>query len=114
MEAGSKKNSWSGDDNASVPERSKRDNIRVIPSALEYVEEMQDLLFLIYDVTSDDYEDLFTAEMFGQHLQVFPEGQFIALDSEAERIVGITVSMRMNFDASRPFVEPWVTTTGYG
>jgi hypothetical protein len=93
---------------------SKRDHILVIPSALEYVEEMQDLLYLIYDVTPDDYGDLFTAAMFRQHLQVFPEGQFIALDTDSERIVGITVSMRMDFDPAKPFVEPWVTTTGYG
>ncbi len=93
---------------------SKRENIRVIPSALEYVEEMQGLQFLIYDATPDDYGDCLTAAMFRQHVQVFPQGQFIALDTDTGRIVGITVSMRMNFDPSRPFVEPWVTTTGYG
>jgi hypothetical protein len=86
----------------------------VIPSALEYAEDMQDLQFLIYEATPDDYGDLFTAEKFRQHLRVFPEGQFIALDTETGRIVGITASMRMDFDPERPFVESWTTTTGFG
>jgi hypothetical protein len=93
---------------------SRRKNIQVIPSALEYVEDMQDLLYLIYDATPDDYGDLFTAEMFRQHLQVFPEGQFIARDGDNGKLVGITVSMRMDFDPAKPFVEPWVKTIGYG
>lgn len=93
---------------------SKRKNIRVIPASAQHVEAMEALQFLIYEATPDDRGDCLTADMFRQHLAVFPEGQFITLDTETNRIVGITASMRMNFDASRPFIEPWVVTTGYG
>jgi hypothetical protein len=97
-----------------VSERLKREHIVVIPSALDYAEEMQDLQFLIYDATPDDYGDCLTAAKFRQHLQAFPEGQFVALDTETGRIVGITASLRMRFDPERPFLESWATTTGDG
>ena len=97
-----------------MSERLKREHIVVIPSALEYAEEMQNLQFLIYEATPDDYGDCLTAAMFRQHVQVFPEGQFVALDSETGRVVGITASLRMRFDAERPFLESWTTTTGFG
>jgi|FLYN01.1.fsa_nt_gi GNAT superfamily N-acetyltransferase len=92
----------------------KRDNILLLPSAVEYAEEMEALQFLVYEATADDYGDCLTADMFRRHMQVFPEGQFIALDTDSERIVGLTASMRMNFDITRPFAEPWVVTIGHG
>jgi hypothetical protein len=50
--------------------------------------------------------------MFRRHMQIFPEGQFVAL--EAGRVVGLTASMRIPFDPAHPFIEPWFTTISDG
>ncbi|MEZ4668506.1 MAG: hypothetical protein R3E39_11365 [Anaerolineae bacterium] len=48
-----------------------------------------------YTPQTVSYEDL-TAEKFRQHLAIFPEGQFVAVDRRTDRVVGLTVSMRAN------------------
>lgn len=93
---------------------SRRKNIMVLPSAAEYADEMEDLQLLIYNATADNRGDCLTAAMFRCHLRVFPEGQFIAQDTDTGRIVGITASMRMNFDPDKPMAEPWMVTIGGG
>jgi len=89
--------------------------IVVIPSAAEYADQMQALQYLLYDVPADEAPvGVLRAEHFRNHLRVFPEGQFIALEVETNRVVGLTVSMQMAFDPTQPLLESWVSTTGYG
>ncbi|MEK7381288.1 MAG: hypothetical protein AAB075_09790, partial [Gemmatimonadota bacterium] len=45
-------------------------------------------------------EARFRAEQYRRHIEVFPEGQFVALDGE--RVVGATTTTRLNFDFSNP------------
>jgi len=92
---------------------STREHIVVIPSAVEYAQAMEALQFLVYDIGSlDDCDDCLTAAKFREHVRIFPEGQFIALDGG--RVVGVTASMRINFDPDQPMAEPWVKTIGDG
>ncbi|MEK6597218.1 MAG: GNAT family N-acetyltransferase [Gemmatimonadota bacterium] len=42
----------------------------------------------------------FSAEQYRRHIELFPEGQFVALDGE--RVVGATTTIRLNFDFSNP------------
>jgi GNAT superfamily N-acetyltransferase len=92
---------------------SRRENITVIPSAREYAEAMEDLQVLVYEMGErEECDDCLTAARFREHIRVFPEGQFIALDGG--RVVGLTASMRMRFDPSQPMAEPWTVTIGNG
>jgi hypothetical protein len=54
-----------------------------------------------------------TADKFRQHLAIFPEGQFMALDKATDRVVGLTVSMRVNLDANDA-AKSWAELTNDG
>jgi hypothetical protein len=92
--------------------------IVVIPSTSNYAEEMEQLHQLVYgysqaDISGDDDETL-TAAKFRNHLRMFPDGQFTALDRRTNEVVGVTVSMLMNYDPARLVHEPWVKLTDFG
>jgi GNAT superfamily N-acetyltransferase len=86
----------------------------VIPSSADYAEQMQQLQHIVYHSTPEEPDGVLLAEHFRNHVKVFPEGQFIALDTATNTVVGLTVSMRMNFDPNKPFIEPWLVTIGGG
>lgn len=87
--------------------------IRIMPSSARYVEQMEALQHTAYGTTPGDDECL-TADMFLEHIARFPEGQYIAVDSE-DRVIGMTASMRMNFDPRQPaLTDPWWVAVGYG
>lgn len=87
--------------------------IVILPSSAAYVQQMEDLMAISYRCDPRDLaQKTFNAEHFRQHLRVFPEGQFMALDTHLDRVVGVTVSMRMDYD--QPKIEPWWEKTGYG
>ncbi len=44
--------------------------------------------------------ELFRAEHYRKHVELYPEGQFVALDGD--RIVGMTTSVRLDFDFDHP------------
>ncbi len=91
--------------------------IVVIPAKPEYVEQMESLHQRAYGYRAADVSDCdecLTAEKFRNHLRVFPEGQFIALDTATDDVVGATVSMLIDFDPASPVLEAWVKTTDFG
>jgi len=91
--------------------------VRVIPSAPKYAEEMEALHRIAYDYVgyepSDD-DECMTADKFRNHHHVFPEGQFIAIDTGANQVVGATVSMLMNHNPNYPVHESWAKLTDFG
>jgi hypothetical protein len=91
--------------------------IVVIPARPHYAEQMEHVHQAVYDydpaVDGSSDEDL-TAEKFRQHLRIFPEGQFIALDAATDRVAGLTANMRTRFDLNRPYTKSWAATTGCG
>jgi hypothetical protein len=95
-------------------EPASHNSIIVIPSAARYAEQMEDLLHVCYGTTRDEPEQVFTAAMFRQHLDVFPAGQFIAVDTATDTVVGVTVSMRVNFNPQQRMTEGWWASIGYG
>lgn len=90
------------------PRPSRDTNIAVVPSSSNYLAQMEQCHQLAYGYTPHTVssEDL-SAEKFRQHLTIFPEGQFMALDSRTDRVVGLTVSMRVNLrkDAAQNWAE---------
>jgi len=93
------------------PSKTQDNRIAVVPSSAKYAEQMVALMCATYNCKASE---TFSPEQFRTHQQIFPEGQFIALDADTDRVVGLTASMRVNFDASQPLLERWVETTNYG
>jgi GNAT superfamily N-acetyltransferase len=92
---------------------SRRKKITIIPSSVEYVQAMEALQIVVYEMDApEECDDCLTAVKLREHIRIFPEGQFIALDGG--QVVGITASMRMNFDTKQPMAEPWTVTIGNG
>lgn|SRR5690554_7336321 len=97
------------------PRQSGDTTIVVIPSRLAYVEQMEKCHQAAYGYTPDEVEseDL-TAEKYARHLEIFPEGQFMALEVETDTVVGVTTSMRLDIDPYRPSLRSWAEITGDG
>jgi GNAT superfamily N-acetyltransferase len=88
------------------------DQIVVAPSLESDAEAMAALMALVYNAHAEGFEQIFSTEQFRHHIAIFPEGQFTAF--HGDRIVGVTVSMRIDFDPAHPFIEPWWQTIGGG
>lgn len=89
-------------------------DILIIPSAAEYAEQMEQIQRVTYDIPDDEPVDILNADHFRRHIAIFPEGQYMALDPAANRVVGTTTSMRMQFDPRQPTLEPWEDSIDYG
>ncbi len=100
------------------PRQHRETQIAVIPSSNKYLGQMEMCHQLAYGYTLDanasevDAEAL-TAEKFRQHLAIFPAGQFIALDKATNRVVGLTVSMRVDLKA-HDAAKSWAELTNDG
>jgi hypothetical protein len=64
-----------------------------------------------YTPSPEDAEAL-TAEKFRRHLQLFPEGQFVALD--ADMVIGTSSNMRLDVDLHKHSARSWAEVTGDG
>ncbi len=87
--------------------------IAVIHPSERYFGQMETLQAEAYSCKLGE-EGLLTADHFREHLRVFPDGQFIAIDTATDRVVGMTVSMRVEFNSSQPLLDSWNATTNYG
>jgi hypothetical protein len=97
------------------PIKSKQLNIPqadviVLPSSERYVEQMEELQAIAY--AGDD--EILHADEFRSHLQYFPEGQFVAIDTATDRVVGLTAAMRLDFLPAEDLLDTWRATTGDG
>jgi hypothetical protein len=92
----------------------RQNGIAIIPSSARYAEQMEDLGHISYGTTRENPDEVFTAAMFQEHLQIFPEGQFTAIDTHTDSVVGVTVSMRMNFDPNHHMSHRWWESIGFG
>jgi len=100
------------------PRQNRDTQIAVVPSSAKYVGQMEMCHQLAYGYTLDaatpqDEAEALTAEKFRQHLAIFPAGQFIALDKATDRVVGLTVSMRVNLNA-HDAAKSWAELTNDG
>ena len=88
--------------------------ISVHPAKAHHTEAIQALAGEAYGVTPEIAADWFAAEQYRSRIEHFPAGQFIALEDATGRVVGMTSSMRFNYNPESTFVEDWDRTTGYG
>jgi len=89
-------------------------SIDIVPTQPKHAAGIEQLQAEVYQADPTAWDDMISAEKVLTHLQVFPEGQFVAVDAETDRVVGMTVSMGIDFDPASPFLEPWTLTTDYG
>jgi hypothetical protein len=89
-------------------------HILIRPSAAHYADQMADLTNIVYDLDPDERGDWFNADHFRHHVTVYPEGQFIAIDTRTDRVVGLTSCVRTVYDPNRPPRQTWWAATGYG
>lgn len=97
------------------PRQSGEAQLVVLPGSSRYADQMEQCHQVAYGyVASPDDVEALTAVKFRQHLRIFPEGQFIALDTAADKVVGTTSNMRMNFDLHKHDVRSWAEITNDG
>lgn len=80
----------------------------------EHADQMEQVIRANYEIPADEVIDDLGAENFRSHMQIFPEGQFVALDAATRCVVGFSTNMRMQFDPRQPVLEPWLQTVDYG
>ncbi len=68
--------------------------IRVVSTRKEHGPALEELQILCFPTLDDDQR--FKSAHYGKHIELFPEGQFVALDGD--KVVGMTSTIRMRFD----------------
>jgi hypothetical protein len=97
------------------PRQSGETQIVVLPGSLRYVDQMERCHQVAYGYAADPNDrEALTAVKFRQHLRVFPEGQFIALDTATDTVIGTTSNMRMNIDLHKNDIRSWAEITSDG
>jgi hypothetical protein len=97
------------------PKQSGETQIVVLPASLRYTDQMEACHQVAYDYTpSPNDKEALTAAKFRQHLRIFPEGQFIALDTATDTVIGTTSNMRLNLDLHKNDVRSWAEITNDG
>jgi GNAT superfamily N-acetyltransferase len=92
-----------------------RSDIQIVLSAPHYVQEIEAVQRAVYTGSKTDHSpDALHVEHFLRQIEVFPEAQFVALDTATGRVIGHTSGMLMDFDETQPFTQSWIETTGGG
>src|SRR6187399_1834958 len=68
--------------------------IIIIPMQQEHAEQLEALQRIVFPNLVE--EELLHAEQYKRHVDIFPEGQFVALDGD--KVVGATSTIRYRFD----------------
>ncbi len=86
-------------------------SILVVPTAPKHAQQIVDLTCRTYGFP---VEESYTVEEVLSQIKHFPEGQFVAFDTRTDKVVGYTMSMRIDYNPEYPLLESWVETTNYG
>lgn len=78
--------------------RQLKSGIVITSTQAEHAEQLEILQDVVFPTLAE--EERFRAEHYFKHIELFPEGQFVALD--AERVIGGTSSIRYSFDWEHP------------
>src|ERR1041385_1132584 len=79
----------------------------MLPSHTEQLEELQHKVF-----PHLSEEEILHAAQYQKHLEIFPEGQFVALDGK--KVVGATTTMRYHYDLDHPAAHTFTEIMGGG
>jgi ribosomal protein S18 acetylase RimI-like enzyme len=81
-------------------EKKLSNGIEITSTRREHARALEELQILCFPTLDDDQR--FKRAHYGKHIELFPEGQFVALDPLArpaeDKVVGMTSTIRMHFD----------------
>src|SRR5262249_9948429 len=89
-------------------------NIIILPTTEAYADAMETLTGVVYDTNPREDQYTLNADHYRQHVRVFPEAQFIALDRSTNQVVGLTVGMRTRHDPAHRHLDSWWDAIGKG
>ena len=69
--------------------------ITIVPMQQEHSEQLEALQYIVFPTLAE--EEILHAEQYRKHIEIFPEGQFAALDGN--KVIGATSSIRYHFNA---------------
>jgi GNAT superfamily N-acetyltransferase len=72
--------------------------ILITPTRAEHATQLEALQRKVFPSLAED--ELLHADQYKKHIEIFPEGQFTALDGE--KVVGSTSTLRYHYDLSHP------------
>jgi GNAT superfamily N-acetyltransferase len=77
------------------------DGLVVVQTGPEHAEQLGELQRIVFPTLAP--EERFTAAHYLRHIELFPEGQLCVVDAKhGERVVGMTSTIRMDFDFEHP------------
>ena len=74
--------------------RKLRSGLTIMQTQADHCSQLEQLQFDCFPTLADDQR--FKAKHYRRHIEIFPEGQFVALDGD--RVVGATSTIRLDFD----------------
>lgn len=86
------------------------DKIIITRMQTKHAIQLEALQRLVFPALSE--EELLHADQYEHHVQLFPEGQFVALDNN--KVIGATTSMRYHFDIEHPEQHTFLEVMGGG
>lgn len=78
--------------------RRLRSGLWVVQTRAEHAEQLERLQQIVFPTLADS--QLFRAPHYRKHIELFPEGQLVALDGD--RVVGMTSTVRLDLDHVHP------------
>lgn len=88
--------------------------ITVVPSATQYVDQMTELISLVYGFSVEELDKYRYSEKLASGITVFPAGQYMALDTEHDRLIGFSSSMQIDYNPRFPLRKSWEEETADG
>lgn len=85
-------------------------NIKIIRTKPEHAQALEELQYIVFPNLSDN--EILKREHYLKHIEIFPEGQLVALDGD--KVIGGTTTMRYNFDLNHPTHHSFSETVSGG
>lgn len=73
-------------------------DIKIVNTQPEHAQALEELQYIVFPNLHEN--EILHKEHYQKHLEIFPEGQFVALDGEL--VIGGTTTMRYNYDLEHP------------
>lgn len=74
--------------------------LAVCRTGAEHADALEELQRIVFPTLAP--EERFLAVHYRRHIELFPEGQFCVVEESTGRVVGMTSTIRMNFDFDHP------------
>lgn len=87
-----------------------QNNIIITNTKPEHTQALEELQYIVFPNLAED--EILHREHYLKHLEIFPEGQFVALDNN--KVIGGTTTMRYHFDLENPIHHTFSETVAGG